>query len=104
MTTAAKTEAPQKKTDPAWATATNESASYRAWKYAVLESACGDGLTGDWLRETFSARMPIWFDAGETVAGAVEMIRFTWKASRPAERAEREMDHLKAFVRKAVRS
>lgn len=49
------------------------------WKQDVELACVAAGVGIDWLRERFEARMGIWYNAGETVRGAVDMILFTWK-------------------------
>lgn len=68
------------------------------WMHHVAVEAIRQGVSADWLTEHFAARMVVWFNAGETVRGAVEMLTFSWRQSRVEERAERETNHLRALV------
>lgn len=49
------------------------------WKHEVEMAAIGAGVGAEWLRERFGLRLTGWYNAGETVRGAVDMILFTWK-------------------------
>lgn len=91
------------KHDLAFTTATNATMNRMSWAHHVATGAIANGVDADWLTENFASRMVVWFNAGESVGGAVDMLVFSWTASRPAVRAEQEMEHLKAFVRGGVR-
>lgn len=49
------------------------------WKQEVELAAIKAGVDINWLRDRFGVRMAGWYNAGETVSGAVDMILFTWK-------------------------
>jgi hypothetical protein len=68
------------------------------WAHHVAVNAISNGVGADWLTENFAKRMVIWFEAGESVAGAVEMLCFSWRQSRPLERADRDA----AFLRRSL--
>jgi len=85
-------------TDAAFATATNATMNRAHWAHHVAINAIHNGVNADWLTENFASRMVIWFNAGETVAGAVEMLVFSWRESAPARRADREADGLRSML------
>lgn len=88
--------------DEAVAGATSATMARTHWMHHVTLNAIRNGVDADWLKSNHAGRMVVWFNAGEAVRGAVEMLVFWWRQWRVAERAERETDYLKAFVRKAV--
>jgi hypothetical protein len=87
--------------DPAFSTATGSTMSRTAWVHHVTVAAVRNGVPAEWISENFAARAAVWFHAGETVGGAAEMLVFSWRQSAPERRAERELEHLRAFVRGA---
>lgn len=70
------------------------------WKHDVTTMAIEAGVSAEWLRERFNERMTIWYNAGETVQGAAEMVVFTWK-QEPIE-LRKEADDMGA-IRQAAR-
>jgi hypothetical protein len=74
------------------------------WKHEVETAAIALGANAEWLRERFGARMSIWYRAGETVQGAVDMIEFTRKQEPREARGERDAEHLRSFLRKTSRN
>ena len=95
--TAAKKQT-EAQTDEAVATATAATMNRTHWCHHVSVNAIRNGVSADWLTENFAGRMVVWFTAGESVGGAVEMLVFSWRQSRVDERAEREFSHLRALV------
>ena len=89
--------------DPAFATATNATTPRRTWSDKVQVGAARAGVDPYWVREHFAARMGVWFHAGETVRGAVEMLVFSWRQSAVDRRADRELEHLRAAVRQGCK-
>lgn len=83
---------------------TRETTPRHIWRHEVEVAAIRGGAPAEWLRERFEARMGIWFNAGESVAGAVEMILFTLKQEPREVRGEGETDFLRNTIRKAARS
>lgn len=71
------------------------------WKHEIEIRAIHAGAKPEWIRERFGHRWDIWYNAGETIEGALDMILFTLKQEPKEVRGESELAHLKAFVRKA---
>lgn len=67
---------------------TNATMPKHFWKHDVQLAAIRAGADAEWLRARFNDRMSIWYNAGETIDGAVEMILFTWRQQPIEERAE----------------
>lgn len=80
---------------------TNATMPQHIWSHGVVCAAVAKGADAEWIRARFSARMPVWYRAGETVQGAVEMIDFT-RTQEPKETlGEDEANHLRSFLRRA---
>lgn len=73
------------------------------WKHHVTLDAIHAGVPAEFIDDRFSERMNIWYGAGETVAGAVDMITFTWKQSRVEERADHEANGLRRMLKEGCR-
>ena len=80
---------------------TKDTTPFHIWKHEVQVAAIANGAKAEWLGERFEARMPIWYRAGETVQGAVDMIDFTRKQEPVEARGEQEAAHLRAFLLRA---
>lgn len=74
------------------------------WKHEVELAAIRAGASAEWIEERFAARMVIWWNAGETIDGAVDMILFTWKQEPVETRADREIDGLHRMFKRARQS
>jgi hypothetical protein len=83
---------------------TNATTPFHIWKHEVQVAAIAKGAKAEWLAARFDVRLPIWYRAGETVQGAVDMIEFTRKQEPRETRGEDEASHLRAFVRSARRA
>lgn len=73
------------------------------WKHEVVLAAIRAGVDAEWIKERFAARMVIWWNAGETIEGAVEMILFTWKQEPIETRGARELESLRNISRRAAK-
>lgn len=82
----------------AYGDATNATMRRLHWAHHVAVGAIHSGVPSDWLTENFASRMVVWFNVGETVRGAVDMLVFSWRQSRVEERTGREMAFLRAAV------
>jgi hypothetical protein len=59
---------------------THKTVPRHIWYHEVEMAAIRGGAKGDWIRERFPhSRMSIWYNAGEAIGGAVDMILFCWK-------------------------
>jgi hypothetical protein len=68
--------------DEAFADATNATMRRTHWCHHVAVQAIRNGVDANWLTENFAKRMVVWFNAGETVRGAVEMLAFSWRETQ----------------------
>lgn len=69
------------------------------WKHETTLAAIHGGATAKWLDERFGHRLADWFDAGETVFGAVEMILFTLGRERSAAKSDSEVEFLRLMLK-----
>lgn len=101
-TPAAETKNAQFTVNPGVATGTKGTMPLHIWLHEVKLAAIHGGADAEWLNERFGHRLVGWFDVGESVAGAVEMVLFCWKREPIETRGETEAEHLKDFLRAAV--
>lgn len=80
---------------------TNETTPRHIWMHEVKVAAIAKGAKSEWIEARFSTRLPIWFNAGESVQGAVDMIVFTLRQEPKETRGEDEAAHLRSFLRRA---
>ena len=83
---------------------TKDTTPFHIWTHEVQVAAIGKGAKAEWLADRFEARLPIWYWAGETVQGAVDMIEFTRQQEPKETRGEDESAHLRNFLRRARES
>ncbi len=53
---------------------TNKTMPRHFWMHEVVVAAVKGGAVAEWIHSHFDSRMVVWFNAGETIEGAVEML------------------------------